>query len=158
MVDRDGTVLDVVPRARMRAERLRHRCTFIALVDSEGRLVVHQRAPWKDIWPGRWDIAFGGVVAVGEQWDDAAARELAEEAGVEVPLTHLGEGTFDDDHVSLIGHVYVGRHDGSIDFADGEVVAVDRVPFADLDQWLTRHETTPDSVALVGRHVKDLRS
>jgi len=156
VVDVDGTVIEIVTRARMRSERLRHRCTYIAVVDSEGRLVVHQRAPWKDVWPSRWDVAFGGVAGVGEAWDDAAVRELAEEAGLDAPLTHLGEGSFEDDDVSLIGHVYVARHDGPIEFADGEVVAVDRVAVSDLDEWLAGHETTPDSVALVGRFVKDL--
>src|SRR5690606_5285189 len=78
VVDRNGTVVDVVDRARMRAKRLRHRCTYVAVVDAADRVVVHRRADWKDVWPGRWDIAFGGVVAVGETWDAAAARELAE--------------------------------------------------------------------------------
>ncbi|MCB0972291.1 MAG: hypothetical protein KDA97_12360, partial [Acidimicrobiales bacterium] len=59
VVDLDGTVVDVVSRARMRRERLRHRCTYVVVVDSDERLVVHRRAEWKDVWPGRWDVAFG---------------------------------------------------------------------------------------------------
>lgn len=156
VVDPDGTVVDVVTRAQMRAENLRHRCTYIAVVDADQRLVVHQRASWKDVWPGRWDVAFGGVVAVGEAWDDAAARELREEAGVEVSLVHLGAGSFDDDDVSVHGHVYLARHDGPLELVDGEVVAVDRIPVDALAGWLERHPTTPDSVALVRPHLEVL--
>lgn len=157
MVDVDGAVVDVVPRARMRAERLRHRCTYIAVVDGSDRLVVHQRAGWKDVWPSRWDIAFGGVVAVGEGWLDAAKRELREEAGIATELSLLGSGSYEDDDVAVIGHSYLTRHDGPLEPADGEVVAVDRVALTDLDAWLAEHPTTPDSVALVGRHLKELR-
>lgn len=157
VVDPDGVVVDVVARAKMRAERLRHRCTYIAVIDSAERLVVHQRAPWKDVWPGRWDVAFGGVVGVGEGWHEAAARELVEEAGIDVAVELIGTGRYEDSDVAVLGHIYVARHDGPIEFADGEVVAVDRVPLSEIDGWLAAHETTPDSVALLLSHVQDLR-
>ena len=48
----------------------------------DGRLLVHRRADDKDVWPGRWDLAVGGVVAAGEDYDTAAVREVAEEIGV----------------------------------------------------------------------------
>ena len=65
--------------------------------DSSGAVLAHQRASWKDIWPSRWDLAFGGVCAVGEPWDDAASRELAEEAGIVAPLRELSKVEFDSD-------------------------------------------------------------
>src|SRR5947209_15330433 len=83
-----GAVVDVVGRDVMRAENLRHRAVYVAVVDGK-RLLVHQRAAWKDVWPARWDIAFGGVCGVGERWSDAAIRELAEEAGVVVAEREL---------------------------------------------------------------------
>jgi 8-oxo-dGTP pyrophosphatase MutT (NUDIX family) len=153
----DGTVEAVVDRATMRRDRLRHRCTYVAVVDHRDRLVVHQRAPWKDVWPSRWDVAFGGVVGVGEDWDDAARRELAEEAGLAVPLERIGGGVYDDADVSVLGAVYLARHDGEISFPDGEVVASDRVPLDELDAWLAGHATCPDSVAFVVPAVGPLR-
>lgn len=148
VVDEAGTVLEVVPRARMRAERLRHRCTYIVVVDLDGRLVVHQRAAWKDVWPSRWDVAFGGVVGVGEGWGDAASRELLEEAGVVAGLQELGGGSYDDDDVSVLGKVYLARHDGPFTFPDGEVVASERVPLDHIEAWLGTHEVCPDSLTL----------
>ncbi|MEZ5138411.1 MAG: NUDIX domain-containing protein [Acidimicrobiales bacterium] len=147
-VDLQGRVLRVVPRAQMRAERLRHRCTYVLVVDRDERLVVHRRAGWKDVWPGRWDVAFGGVVGVGEDWGAAAQRELLEEAGVEAGLQALGGGAYEDDDVSVLGRVYLARHDGPFTFPDGEVVASDRIALDDVAGWMAAHELCPDSIAL----------
>src|SRR5690349_17836327 len=97
VVDERGTVVAVVPRPQMRAENLRHRSVGI-VVCSGSRVLVHRRADWKDVWPSRWDVAFGGVCDVGERYTDAARRELAEEAGIDVgedELLDLGEGWYD---------------------------------------------------------------
>ena len=93
VVDDDDRVIATVPRSRMRAEVLQHRAVSIAVFGSDGRLLVHRRADTKDVWPGMWDIAAGGVVAAGESYDEAAARELAEGLGIAgVQLVALGEG------------------------------------------------------------------
>lgn len=148
VVDESGTVLDVVIRAEMRSQRLRHRCTYIVVVDLSERLVVHQRALWKDVWPGRWDVAFGGVAGVGEDWGEAALRELREEAGIEAGLQAIGGGPYDDADVSVLGRVYLARHDGPFAFPDGEVVQADRIALDDVERWIASHEVCPDSLSL----------
>jgi len=150
VVDVDGTVQRVVTRAQMRSGRLRHRCTYIVVVDRKDRVVVHRRAAWKDVWPSRWDLAFGGVAGVGEAWETAATRELAEEAGVEAPLEVLIQDSYDDHEVSVLGRVYLARHNGPFTFPDGEVVASERIPGPDVLAWLKARSHCPDSVALVG--------
>lgn len=149
VVTPDGTVTAVVTREHMRAHNLRHRCVYIPVLDGDDQLVVHQRAPWKDVWPSRWDVAFGGVVGVGEAWDAAARRELLEEAGLDVDLQRLGRQSYEDADVRVLGEAYLARSDGPFHFDDGEVVAIDRIPVAGLDRWLSGHATCPDSVAVV---------
>src|SRR3954447_5289866 len=83
VVDDDGRVVRVVTRAEMRAGCLRHRCTFIVVRNTAGEVLIHRRSEDKDLWPGRWDLACGGVVTAGEAWEPAARRELAEELGIE---------------------------------------------------------------------------
>src|SRR4051812_16391315 len=92
VVDEHGQVIDVVARRRMRAENLRHRAVFVAILSTDGRVLVHRRADHKDVWPGRWDLAIGGVVVAGEGWDDAARREVAEEIGVDASPTAWADG------------------------------------------------------------------
>jgi isopentenyldiphosphate isomerase len=148
-VDGEGAVLRVVTRAEMRAGRLRHRCVFIAVRATDGRLLVHRRSDAKDVWPGYWDIAAGGVAGVGEEATEAARRELAEELGVAAELTHLGTGRYDDADVHLVGDVFEARHDGPFHFADGEVSEARFVTPSELDELLAQQRVCPDSVALV---------
>jgi isopentenyldiphosphate isomerase len=150
IVDDDDQVVATVPRARMRAERLQHRAVSIAVLGTDGRLLVHRRALDKDVWPGMWDIAAGGVVAAGEGYDDAARRELAEELGVHVQgLECLGEGRFGDESVALIGRGYRCVHDGPFSFTDGEIAEVRWVNRAELARLMADEPFVPDNVALM---------
>lgn len=150
VVDRDGNVIDVVTRAEVRANNLRHRCTYVTLVTSTGELVVHQRASWKDVYPSFWDLAFGGIAGVAESWGDAARRELTEEAGITgVDLIDLGLLHYDADDGRIVGRAYLAVHDGDVHFDDGEVVAVDRVPVDRIGAWLDGRDVCPDSKNLV---------
>ncbi len=147
VVDVDGVVLDVVTRREMRARGLRHRCTYVAVITSDDELVVHQRADWKDVHPAWWDVAFGGVCAVGESWLVSARRELAEEAGAtDVDLEDLGAVSWGE---VIVGRVYLARYDGELSCPDGEVQQVGRVPLADLGHWLEGRDVCPDSLDLV---------
>lgn len=149
IVDEDDQVIDTVPRRRMRAEVLRHRSVAIVVVDSRDRLLVHRRALDKDVWPGRWDLAAGGVVAAGETYSTAARRELAEELGIDdCPLTDLGAGVYTDESVSAIYRAYLARWDGPISFDDGEVVEARWVGRSELDTLLATESFVPDSISL----------
>ena len=148
----DGTVVAIVTRARMRAERLRHRCVYL-LVVHDGHLLVHKRADHKDIWPGRWDVAAGGVVAAGEEWDAAARRELAEELGVDAAPVYAGDGAWESDEAAVVGRVYVVDHPGPFSFDDGEVVDARFVTRDELDRMLeTPEQFCPDSVEVALRY------
>jgi isopentenyldiphosphate isomerase len=152
VVDDADRVVDTVPRRRMRAERLRHRAVFIAVRSSTGRLLVHRRSAAKDLWPSRWDVAVGGVVASGEDYGVAARRELLEEVGVAAEPVPLGGGRhvgrYADDEVDLVARCYVVVHDGAITFADGEVVEARWLDRDELAALLTSAPFVPDSLAL----------
>jgi 8-oxo-dGTP pyrophosphatase MutT (NUDIX family) len=155
VVDPDERVVAVVSRAEMRRRNLPHRATYVMVFGSSGTVLAHQRAPWKDIWPSRWDLAFGGVCAVGEPWDAAAARELAEEAGIRAPLRELSRVAFDSDETRVVGRLYETTHDGPFEFADGEVVDHCWVPVARLDAWADARSLCDDTRSIVLPFVRD---
>ncbi len=150
IVDDDDNVVATVTRTEMRARRLQHRSVGIAVLSTTGRLLIHRRSDAKDIWPGWWDIAAGGVVAAGETYESAARRELAEELGVvDVDLELVGEGRYLDDQLAALCRVYRIVHDGPFTFPDGEVAEVRWVTFEELETMLATHHFLPDSLTLV---------
>ena len=150
IVDDDDKVIAIVTRSEMRARRLQHRSVGIAVIAGDGRLLIHRRSETKDIWPGWWDIAAGGVVASGESYDDAARRELAEELGIsDTPVRFLGSAHYVDEDVAAICRGYCVVNDGPFTFADGEVAETRWVTFDELDAMRTTHRFLPDSIALL---------
>lgn len=150
VVDLSGAVTGLVTRREMREHSLCHRSVFVAVVSQSGQLLVHRRAETKDVWPGWWDVAVGGVCAPGEQWDNAAHREVAEELGLDnVSLTRLGTGVYVDDTVSLVAAVFLCETEGPFRFADGEITEAHWVSKGELNEWLSAKNFLPDSIALV---------
>jgi len=153
LIDEHDRVLGVVSRAEMRAGRLLHRCVFVAVVHPDGRLLVHRRSEHKDVWPGWFDIAVGGVVAAGEGYDAAARREVAEEVGLDnagpVAVDDGVARLYRDDMVALLGRCYRVEHPGPFTFADGEVVEARWVDRAELAHLLATERFLPDSLALL---------
>lgn len=147
VVGPDGVVERVVTRAEMRAQNLRHRTISVFVQRSDGRLVVHQRADWKDVYPSRWDVAFGGVPDVGEPDATAGVRELAEEAGLDVAeseLRLLGTQSRETDAVNWVGVFYLVTTDADLHPADGEVQAMEEVHPAEVRAWAGTHPLCPD--------------
>ena len=106
VVDADDNVTGQATRAEVRARNLRHRATYVLVFNRDGKLFVHQRTTMKDVYPGYYDVAVGGVVGAGESYDDAARRELAEELGVTgVALRRVLRADFEDAHTRIAADV-----------------------------------------------------
>jgi isopentenyldiphosphate isomerase len=154
VVDDDDRVIATVTRAEMRARRLQHRAVFVLVTGPDGRWLVHRRSDDKDVWPGRWDLAVGGVVGAGETYAAAAAREVAEEIGFEGAMpVEIGGGRYVDDDVAVIGRCFRVDYDearhGPLRFADGEVVEARWVTPDELDTMVAHHPFVPDSLVLL---------
>jgi isopentenyldiphosphate isomerase len=150
IVDDDDRVQRVVTRREMRAGHLRHRSVGIIIWSTRGEVLVHRRADDKDVWPGRFDLAVGGVVASGETYDDAARRELVEEIGVAAPIRFVRRASYSDTEVNEAARIYSVVSDGPFDFNDAEVVEAFFVERAELQEFVTARSFVPDSLALCG--------
>ena len=79
-----------------------HVCIF----DSNGKMLIQQRQPFKRSWSGMWDLTAGGSAVSGDTSLSAAVRETSEEVGVTLApdelrrvLTIQTECVFDDIYV-----------------------------------------------------------
>lgn len=151
LYDEAGKPSGIAPRSRVRAENLRHAATAIVVFNDAGELYVHQRTDTKDVFPGLFDFAAGGVLAAGESPDDGAARELAEELGIDgVSMTPIGQADYADAHTSYRAFLYRTVWNGPIRMQPEEVQWGGWMSLTELQQRIAADPASfvPDSVAL----------
>eukprot|EP00166_Cyanidium_caldarium_P006237 ctg_871.g217 len=99
-------------RSRMRRENLWHRATYVLVFTPErDRIYVQKRTLSKDLHPGMYDAAAGGVVLADETYWEGAQRELAEEMGLTLPLERIGPIRFESDSTRVFGEVFACVYD-----------------------------------------------
>ncbi|WP_405450043.1 NUDIX hydrolase [Streptomyces erythrochromogenes] len=82
--DQDRVLGVVVSRRQAIQEGWLHRVAATVCRDERGRILVHRRSEQLSRFPGLYEIVVGGAVNVGESYEGAASRELAEELGIHV--------------------------------------------------------------------------
>ncbi|WP_233359772.1 NUDIX hydrolase [Streptomyces sp. GMY02] len=87
-VDGRDRALGVVSRREAVREGWLHRVAVTVCRDDLGRILVHRRSERVSRFPGLYEVVVGGAVQAGETYEQAAARELAEELGIRA-LPHL---------------------------------------------------------------------
>jgi isopentenyldiphosphate isomerase len=132
IVDEANRVTGQASRAAMRAGKLIHRACYILVFNGRGELFVQKRTLSKDIYPGFYDVAAGGVVLAGESYEESAGRELHEELGILAPLTFCCDHFHDSVDNRVWGRVFTCRHDGPMrlqaeEVADGFFLALSEV-------------------------------
>jgi 8-oxo-dGTP pyrophosphatase MutT (NUDIX family) len=159
LLDSEGRVCGSAPRSVMRRDNLRHGATGVLVRNTAGDIYVHRRTPTKDVYPGRYDFAAGGVVAAGEDPYDAVVRELSEELGIAgVELTRLPEGDYADEFTSYHAYLYTCVWDGPVKHQSEEVEWGDWMSPAELVARLDDPEWPfmPDTAALLGPLVRSM--
>lgn len=138
------------PRSRMRAEGLTHRACYILVFNDRGDLFLQKRTDSKDIYPGFWDVAAGGVVLAGESYEESAVRELAEELGVEdVALNFLFDHYHEGEGNRVWGRVFSCRHNGPFVLQKDEIASGRFISVAEA-LTLSKHQPfTPDGLEIL---------
>lgn len=156
IVDEQNHVIGAVPRREMRAQRLPHRSTYILVFNSQGELYVQKRTMTKDVFPGYFDPATGGVVLAGESYEESAARELEEELGIRgVPLIPLFDFYFEDGRSRVWGRAFSCVYDGKIVPQKEEVEYVKMMTTDDILRRAETDQFTPDGLLVVRRYLEE---
>lgn len=154
IVDERNNIVGSARRRDMRAQRLPHRSTYILVFNSQGELYVQKRTTTKDVFPGFYDIAAGGVVLAGETYEQGAERELEEEMGIRgVPLRRLFDFYFEDAATKLWGCAFSCTYDGTVVLQEEEV---ESGAFVAVDEILRRAQVepfTPDGLYVLQRYL-----
>ena len=156
IVDDRNEVVGAAPRREMRARRLPHRSTYILVFHPIGTLYVQKRTMSKDVFPGYYDPATGGVVLAGESYEESALRELAEEMGIRhVPLTSLFTFYYEDERNRVWGGAFTCTYDGPLVLQSEEVESVEMMTFADILRRAQTEPFTPDGMYVIRRYLEE---
>jgi isopentenyldiphosphate isomerase len=149
VIDEAGRTIGVVTRQEMRRRRLPHRSTAVLVFDRAGRLFIHLRTATKDVFPSHWDVAVGGVLGAGEDFDQGARREVREELGTDAVLEALFPFHYEDASTVVQVHVYRLVHDGPFTLQPEEIVRGEFAPLAEVWQRADRASFCPDGLAVL---------
>jgi 16S rRNA (adenine1518-N6/adenine1519-N6)-dimethyltransferase len=111
VVDESDHVLRSASRPEVHGNNLLHRAVHILIFNKIGDLYLQKRSPCKDRHPLLWDSSAAGHVEAGEDYDEAARRELKEELGIDVPLERVVKLPASERTDYEFVWLYRGRHD-----------------------------------------------
>lgn len=152
IVDRNNRSLGVVSRPLMRSQGLIHRASYVLVRNRRGELFIQKRSMGKDVFPGYWDIAAGGVVQERESYEDSARRELLEELGVEVKVMHhLFDHFHDGEATRVWGRVFTCTHEGPFTLQREEIDHGRFLAPEALFELHGREPITPDGMEILRR-------
>ncbi len=150
IVDRDNLEVEALPRRIMREQGLIHRACYILVFNEKQELFLQKRTDTKDVYPSCWDVAAGGVVLAGESYEESAARELAEELGVDgVSLTTLFDQYFEKDTNRVWGRIFSCIHNGPFQLQKEEVACGSFMSVAEIFKLSEKENFTPDGIDML---------
>ncbi len=150
IVDRNNDPIGSAMRRVMREQNLIHRATYILVFNDREELFIQKRTEDKDIYPGHWDVAAGGVVLAEEPYEEAAKRELFEELGVgNAPLIHLCDNYFEAENNRVWGRIYSCLCNGPFILQKEEIEYGRFITLEDILSLHGREPFTPDGIELL---------
>ncbi|MEU6541417.1 NUDIX domain-containing protein [Streptomyces sp. NPDC047000] len=151
-VDGLDRVLGVVSRREAVREGWLHRVAVTLCRDDRGRILVHRRSEQVSRFPGFYEVVVGGAAHVGESYEQAAARELAEELGIRA----LPRLLFTFVNRSGLSPHWLGVHEAVVPDAvvpdPDEVAWHGRLTEPELGSALSEWRFTPDSHEIFRRY------
>jgi len=152
IVDRDNCPIGAVARRIMRQQKLIHRASYILVFNSGGELFIQKRTKSKDIYPGYWDLAAGGVVLAGESYEESAQRELREELGlVNAKLRFLFDQYYEDADNKVWGRIFSCTCNGPFTLQAEEIDYGRFIPLTEIEHLHQTESVTPDGLQLLRR-------
>jgi isopentenyldiphosphate isomerase len=157
IVDEKNHITGSVPRSVMRAQNLPHRACYIQVFNSHHKILVQKRTQSKDVYPGYYDIATGGVVLAGETYEESAQRELAEEIGAKnISLWKHFDFFHQNSHCRVWGRVFSCIYDGKIVLQKEEVESGDFYTLEEIMKLKDIKSFTPDGLYVLSRYLDEI--
>jgi isopentenyl-diphosphate delta-isomerase type 1 len=122
VVDEDDNVVGKATREECHSSNgLIHRSVYIFVLNDKSEVFLQRRSMHKDLYPSYYTGSATGHVDYGEEYDEAAKRELREELGVDAPLHRLGKVKSFSETEREISVLYLCWYNGPFRFNKKEI-------------------------------------
>jgi isopentenyldiphosphate isomerase len=147
LVDENDIVIGKMTKSEMMNKKLTHRGCGIFVFNSKGEIFVHKRVKNKKIYPGYYDISFGGSLISGETYEEGAKRELFEESGIKnLELKFLFKERFTNDLNDVFAYVYKCIFDGELKLQKKEIESGKFMSINEVENLMKKEKFCPDSL------------
>ncbi|HYR24103.1 MAG TPA: 16S rRNA (adenine(1518)-N(6)/adenine(1519)-N(6))-dimethyltransferase RsmA [Chthoniobacterales bacterium] len=136
VVDTEDRLKGTAPRTKVHANNLLHRAVHVLIFNPAREVFLQMRSRWKDRHPLAWDSSAAGHVNAGEDYDQAASRELREELGIEIPLKKVAKLSASERSGYEFICLYRGSYDGELRLNPSEIEAGRFFPLTVVDEWI----------------------
>lgn len=148
-VDEKDTVIGAGSISNAIENGIRVRISRVFLKNSEGALLIQKRSSAISL-PGKWDQTAAGHVDEGEDYADAASRELQEEMGIsEVELREVVKYYAEEsDEIKTkrrFNEIFTGIYDGEVRIDNNEVSDYQWIRPEELEKQM--HDSPDDFTA-----------
>ncbi|PYK03250.1 MAG: ribosomal RNA small subunit methyltransferase A [Verrucomicrobia bacterium] len=137
VVDEEDRLKGTALRSKVHANNFLHRAVHVLIFNPAGEVFLQMRSRWKDRHPLAWDSSAAGHVNAGEDYDQAASRELREELGVDIPLVRVAKLPASERTGYEFICLYRGSHAGELRLNPSEIEAGRFFPPTIIDGWMT---------------------
>jgi len=129
VVDKNDRVIGFKTRNECHHDKtLIHRTVGVLVFDDTGKILLQKRSRTKDMDPGLWGISAAGHVTKGQDYEDAAHRELQEELGIDAPLAYISKYLVESERETEMSMLFTAKSNGPFHPNPEEV---ERVEFFD---------------------------
>ena len=135
IVDDQDVVIGQDTKGNKFQKSLISRNVAIFIMDDNGKFIITKRSPLKKSFPNRYDISACGNVMAGENYLDAAKREVLEELGIKCELKMLDKiyNEFEENGkaIKYFTGIFIGKYAGEVTFND-ELVELKRLTLEEI--------------------------
>ena len=141
IVDEQDNIIGQDTKENKFKNNLISRNVAIFLIDDQKNVLVVKRSPHKKSFPNRFDVAACGNVKVGENFLEAAQREVKEELSINCDLNFLGKifHKFNEGSQTLryFTGKFLGVYSGEVKLNE-ELTEIKRLPIQEVEELIQK--------------------
>lgn len=156
IVDDYDQAIARAPYSIVRQRALLHRGVCVIVMDNKANVLLQKRAKTKHLYPGFYCTSASGAVKEGEEYQQAALRELKEETDITAQnLQFLYKDIYKSKENNVHTSVFYCKYEGPTAPQESEVESLEWVPVQKVEEFMEENPFAPDEIIVMKRFIQD---